>query len=99
VARIVYRAALKLVGGASFPPHNGAWGPTITPLVKGTPVVERSGETKKREAGDYGDYEGHPEKRARLTEPEATRGNVELASIVDMAPTGEGEGDREAWAP
>jgi hypothetical protein len=90
VTRIVYRAALKLVNGASLPLSNG----TRDPASKVAGALEHSEETKKRGAEDYGDCEGHPEKRIRLAEPEAT---LEiLASSIDVGGTGKGEGDGEA---
>lgn len=81
----MYRAALKLVNGAS-----------LTTSAKAVGVLERSEETKNRGAEDYGDCEGHPEERIRLVEPEATLENVELASGIDEGSTGKGEGDGEA---
>jgi hypothetical protein len=73
VARIVYRAALKLVNSASLPQNNGT---RDTSSVKAAGVLERSKQIKKRGAEDHGDCEGRPEKRIRLAEPEATLENV-----------------------
>ena len=93
LTRTVYRAALKLVNGTSSPPYNCARDPSVAPPAKGMAVVEHSGETKKRGAEEYGDYEGHLEKRARLTEPAASRGNAELASVNFVGGTGESDGE------
>jgi hypothetical protein len=90
VTRIVYRAALKLVNGASLPLNNGARDPAS---AKAACVLKHSEETKKRGAEDYGDCEGNPEKRIRLAEPEATLEKVELASGIDVGGTGKGEGE------
>jgi hypothetical protein len=90
VTRIVYRAALKLVNGASLHLNNGTMDPAS---AKAAAVLEHSEETKKRGAEGYGDFGGNPEKRIRLAEPEATLEKADPTSGIDVGGTGKGEGE------